>query len=157
MNAIDHAWEFLAEARKVPSFATCDERLISGGWMIALIGGVHRDCTALDAANAAEIYERLAAVDPNGEAHDTLGCSHWAVGWYDHLIVDPGNEAVLKAIGECGLALAEYPILNEMRYSCLEADWHYEGKCGEGCSFEHCQKCGDALGEHARGERCMSC
>jgi hypothetical protein len=157
MNAIEHAWEFLIEARKIPSFATSDERLRDGTWMIALIGGVHRDSTALDAANAAEIRERLDAVDPDGAAHDWIRCSHWGVGWVQHLIVDPTNEAVLRTVGEIGCALADYPILNESRYSEMETEWHSEGKCGEDCSFDHCESCGIALHDHARGDRCMSC
>lgn len=161
MAKID-AYEFLAEARKVPSFATSDERLRSGGWMIALIGGTHRDADSVAQSNHEVLCERLTAADPEGgaggsEHWDVLRCSHWAVGWCDHVIVDPTNEAVMRVIAECGAALADYPILSDDHHSTLEHEWHEEGKCGEGCSFEHCSQCATALHDHARGNRCMSC
>lgn len=170
MNALEHAYSFLTEARKVPSFACgdprladpgkpvyCDGRTKGGGWMIATIGTTHRDATCLEESNHEVLCDMLAAVDPEHTAWDTLHCSHWAVGHVTHIIVDPANEAVLRVIGEAGCALADYPILSEDHHSALEMEWHEEGACDEHCSFEHCRKCGDALQDHARGDNCMSC
>lgn len=139
MNAIEHAWTFLTEARKIPSFATSEERLTEGGWMIASIGGTNRDADLITECNHESVVDALHAIDPDGAAHDWINCSHWAVGWVSHLIVDPTNEAVMTAVGEIGCALSEYPILDESRYSTMECDRHAEGKCGEGCSMCECE------------------
>jgi hypothetical protein len=135
MNTIEHAWTFLIEVRKIPSFATSEERLNTGGWMIASIGGTNRDADLITASNHYTAADMLKEVDPDYAAHDWITCSHWAVGWVQHLIVDPTNEAVLRAVGEIGCALADYPILNELRYSEMELEWHSGGRCGEGCSY----------------------
>jgi hypothetical protein len=162
MNAIEHAWGFLTEARKIPSFATSDERLRDGTWMIASVGGTHRDADVVEASNHYTVADMLKEVDPDYAAHDWITCSHWAVGWVQHLIVDPSNEAILRAVGEIGCALSEYPILSENRHSQLEMEWHEEGKCGEGCSRCEAEKqdagCyGDgALGHQHTREACAA-
>ena len=124
-------------ARDVRSFATSDERLNRGGWEMALVGGVHRDSDAIDQSNARVLLRRLAAVDPDDTAHDTMRASHWAVGWYDHLIVDPSNAAVMAVLADAREELDGYPILDEMDWSDLECELHADGACGEGCS--HCE------------------
>lgn len=124
-------------ARNVPNFGTSDERLTDGGWEMALIGGVHRDSDAIDVSNAEELQLRLQAVDPEMTAWDTMSCGHWAVGWYDHLIVDPRHEGVMTVLANARDQLDCYPILNEMRWSDVECRMHADGACGEGCS--HCE------------------
>lgn len=162
MNPIEHAYEFLTEARKIPSFACLDDRLDDGGWLIASIGTTHRDADSVTQSNHEVLCAMLDEIDPDGAAHDVLHCGHWAVGWCDHVIVDPLNEAVLRVIGEAGCALADYPLLSDDHHSNLESEWHEEGKCGEGCSFCECEKedagCyGDgALGHQHTREACAN-
>ncbi len=143
MNAIEHAWTFLIEARKIPSFATSDERLKSGEWMIASIGGTNRDADLVTECNHEVVVDMLHEIDPDGAAHDWINCSHWGVGWVKYLIATPAPElallghAILKAVGEIGCALEDYPILDESRHSEMEMEWHDEGKCDGHCS--HCE------------------
>lgn len=132
-------------------------RTRGAGWEIALVGSVCRDSSLRARCNGEIIREELNRVDPDGAAHDDMRCGHWAVGWVDHLIVDPGNEAVMQVLIECIAALADYPVLSDDRLSAMECEAHDDGSCDEDCSFDHCSKCHDALQDHARGERCMSC
>ncbi len=104
-------------ASKVPNFGTSDERLTDDGWEMALIGGVHRDSDALDRSNARVLQARLAKVDPDNEGWDTMRVSHWAVGWYEHLIVDPGHAAVMQVLANAREAMEVYPALDEMDWS----------------------------------------
>lgn len=154
MKPIEHAYDFLVEARKIPGFATSDERL-SDGWMIATIGTTHRDADTLTECNHDVLVDMLAEVDPDGSSHDTIRASHWGVGWVRHIIVDPANEAVLRVIGEAGCALEEYPILSESAYSeaCMEA--HIAGECGEDCEGygEHCPTCHGPAEDHGYCDR----
>lgn len=118
---------------EIRNFATSDERLRDRGWHMALIGGTYRDADAVAQSNARVILRLLAEVDPEQAHHGTLHCGHWAVGWYDHLIVDPKSEAVARVLAECVRALSEYPILDEHDLSQLESDLHSDGSCGDGC------------------------
>ncbi len=149
MNAIEHAWSFLTEARKIPSFATSDDRLKSGEWMIASIGGTNRDADLITECNHEVVVDSMLAIDPDGAAHDWINCSHWGVGWVKHLIVDPTNEAILKAVGEIGCALESYPILDESKYSEMEMQVHDDGACAECCS--HCEIEKEQAGCHGDG------
>lgn len=151
------------KARDIRDFGTCDERLTRGTWEIALIGGNHRDADAVDESNARVILRELAKVDPEQNAHDTLGCSHWAVGWYDHLIVDVTNAAVMQVLRECADAIASYPLLDEHDHSALECERHDDGQCDEHCSLCECDRerhrngecedgCEDCCYEHRTGK-----
>jgi hypothetical protein len=125
------------KARDVRCFATSDERLTTGGWEMALIGGYHRDSTALDVANAQELLARLKVADPRGRYHDTMRASHWAVGWYEHLIVNPRSKRVMAVLREAKEQLEGYPVLSDDRLSAVEAEWHFDERCGEDCPFDH--------------------
>ena len=143
----------------IPSFGTSDERLLDKGWHVALIGGTHRDCSALDHANALTLEEMLDEVDPDQEHWGGMHCGHWAVGWYNHLVVDPTYEPVMRVLKQAYNSLQDYPVLSEDKLSEVELDWHCDGKCDEHCPFDHCAnpRCRNPIGEHARGKRCMEC
>jgi hypothetical protein len=143
--------ELTIPASKVSDFGTTEERLLSGGWEMALIGGVHRDCDALDRSNARVLQRLLAEVDPDQTGWDIMHCSHWAVGWYDHLIVDPRHAGVMKVLTDAKEAMDIYPALDEMDWSDLECEDHANNECGEGCPIgPHCEDCCAALhDEHA--------
>ncbi len=160
-------------ANKISNFRTCDERLRDpmayrhpeadrpehpGGWHIAMLGGMHRDSDAIERANAAEICARLSAAtgllpDSPGAPYGYMRASHWAVGWYEHLVVDPTNETVMIVLRDAAESLEGYPILCEFRLSEMETAMHDDEECGEDCPFSHCDKCGGPESEHGRCER----
>jgi hypothetical protein len=124
-------------AHNVRNFACSEPRLNDDGWEMALVGGAHRDSDAVDKSNARVLAARLLKVDPDGLAHDYMRASHWAVGWYEHLIVDPSNAAVMAVLAAARESLDDYPILDELDWSDLECEMHADGQCYEGCS--HCE------------------
>lgn len=132
--------------RPGPDCETCNGTGDGPTWEMALIGGTHRDCDLIAKCNAEVIREELARVDPEGTAHDVMHCGHWAVGWYDHLIVDPSHAGVMQVLAECAEALADYPILSDDRHSAMECEAHDAGECDE-----HCSLCESA---HQEGEDC---
>lgn len=115
-------------------------------WEMALIGGVHRDSGALDQSNAQVLQAWLAEVDPNKTAWDTMHCGHWAVGWYDHLIVDPSNAAVMAVLQSAADSLADYPVLSDDHLSELEYKLHADGNCASDCHMPHCDDCSGPCG-----------
>jgi hypothetical protein len=118
------------------SFGCGDERVNEYGWLFARIGGVHRDCGPVDISNHRAVVRELERLDPEQEHWGILHASHWAVGWYDHVIVDPTWEAGVKELTEMRNALESYPILDEMLWSAVEAEMHDEGSCRDGeCSY----------------------
>lgn len=121
----------------IPSFVTSDSRLLDKGWHVVLIGGHYRDSSALDVANTLELERRLDEVDPEQEHWGGMRASHWAVGWYHHIVVDPSFEPVMRVLKEAREQLDDYPVLNEDKLSELEIEWHCDGKCDEHCSFDH--------------------
>jgi hypothetical protein len=137
MNNIEHLYDFLVEARKIPSFGTSDERLRDGGWWVVTICSTNRDADALTEANHLALANILDAVDPDGAHHDVMHASHWGVGWCDQFIIDPTHEPTARAVAEAGCALSDYPVLNESLYSDIEARRHEDERCDEGCS--HCE------------------
>ena len=114
------------------------------------ICGTHRDADTVTASNHRVLMAMLAAIDPDEEYHGIMHCGHWAVGWYDHVLVDPAHDALVACVGEAVCALASYPLLSDDDHSELESTLHSNGECGEGCGEceyekqEHrCGTCGD--------------
>ncbi len=105
-------------AYEIPNFSYSDDRLDRGnGWEVAMIGGVHRDSNLLDRCNAESILAALADIDPEQTAHDTMRARHWAVGWYNHLLVDTRNSAIMACLASLADRLDTYPILDEDMHS----------------------------------------
>lgn len=134
---------------KIPCFVCSDPRVNNRGWEFSKIGGTHRDADALAQSNHRVLLRLLREVDPDEAAHGTLEASHWAVGWYRHVVIDPSNEAVVKVMKESIEMLADYPILDECDFSDLECERHADNACSpDVCGVgPHCETCGDALEE----------
>lgn len=141
--------------REIPSFGTSDERLTDRGWRVARIGTTHRDADALTQSNHRVLMRELAKADPGEDAHGVMHCSHWAVGWMDHIVVDPANAAVMKVIRDCAKRIDDYPVLDEFDYSDLSCELHADNRCGDDCS-----ECESERSDHKRGdcrENCRLC
>lgn len=85
----------------------------------------HRDSTLIDQSNAHEIKRIFEQTDPDGKDWTITNCSHWAVGWVDHLSMRV-YKRVLHTLVPCHVllvwqdienSLEDYPILNENDYS----------------------------------------
>jgi hypothetical protein len=118
-------------------FGCADERVNEQGWKIVSIGGTHRDADVLTQSNHRVILRELAKLDPDEDAHGVMHAGHWAVGWVDHILVDPAREDLVKVLTEFESALSDYPIADEWDHSELELGWHDEGRCGDHCA--HCE------------------
>jgi hypothetical protein len=131
---------------------TCDTCNGSGEgprWAMALIGGFHRDSDALDQSNALVLEAWLDdATDGVGDGWDRMRASHWAVGWYSHLIVDPTDERVMAVLQRAQAKLDTYCALSEDHWSELEYTQHHDGECHSSCPHEHCERCGKARDEY---------
>jgi hypothetical protein len=134
----DAARSVMQDYRKVRDFGTSDARLTEKGWQMLLICGTHRDADTVAESNHRTLVKMLSEVDPDEEHHGVMHCGHWAVGWYDHVLVDPNCDAVMRVVGESAAALADYPILSDDDHSALEMEQHDAGECGEGCSLCEC-------------------
>jgi hypothetical protein len=121
--------------RDVKSFGCSEPRVTEDGWELALVGGVHRDSESIDVSNHEVIMARLEAIDPEREHWDTMEASHWAVGWYRHLIVDTSYTAVLKVLADAKESLDGYAILDEMHWSNTQVRLHADGECQGHCDF----------------------
>lgn len=89
--------------------------------------GTNRDADALTRSNWRVAERALTLTDPAGEDYETHRFGHWACGWFEIVIVRPGSDcAALAAAHE--KRLAEYPILDELDYSALEAEETDEGE-----------------------------
>lgn len=122
---------------EIRDFACWDDRVNEKGWEFALLGGTHRDVGTVDQSNAEVIAKMLEEIDPDQDHWGHLEASHWAVGWYRHLIIDTGHEPIMKVLRDCMAALDSYPILDERHWCDLELGLHDAGRCDENCS--HCE------------------
>jgi len=89
-----------------------------GNWIVVPVGQ-NRDSNYLEESNF------QTALDMLGEESDTVQVhrfGHWACGWYEIIIVDPGDNDRAIIAAEIMCALADYPILDDMDYS--EREWN---------------------------------
>lgn len=97
---------------------------------------VNRDSDALERVNFEVADARLDAIDPAGEDHYVEHFGHWAVGWLDYLTVRPGSDC--WALAETLLAkLADYPVLDEERWSEVEFEEAWCLRCDSAMRKEH--------------------
>lgn len=85
-----------------------------GAWLIAV--GQHRNSDALERSNFRSFLRMM------GGEGDTIAIereSHWAVGWVEHLLIDPTDAQRVQA---AEAILADYPIVDEKDFSHLEND-----------------------------------
>ena len=100
-----------------------------------IIASVHRDSTLLERCNWESWQEFQNEMNAKHEARDNpdlvsgedttyvyeFRASHWAVGWVDYMLIrrDAPDEIQAKAYEMLG-ALADYPILDEEKFSNME-------------------------------------
>lgn len=84
------------------------------GWLIA--EAQHRDSEALERSNFHCFTRAMEDIDPSGEHYAVESMNHWAVGWVEYLLVEPGSACEAVAI-ECRERLADYPVLDEENWS----------------------------------------
>lgn len=94
----------------------------------AQVYGTHRDADLLDQSNWQVYLKELEPGEPGVGDVYILPCSHWAVGWYDHLMVRVYNQfnseytpQFLKAY-DLYVARQNYPVLDEEDYCQREHD-----------------------------------
>lgn len=143
----------LMSANDVPNFACSDSRVRDDGWLLVRGIGTHRDADTVTRSNWRVICRELEALDPEYEAHGDMRASHWACGWYEHLLVDWRRVDLVRALDEALASLEEYPLLSDDDHSELECEEHDAGHCGEGCSLCECEK-EDHRYHDRRGEWC---
>jgi hypothetical protein len=122
------------------SFLCWDPRVRDDGWLIAREFGTHRDADSVTRSNWRVICRELERLDPEYEAHGDMRASHWACGWYEHLLVDWRRVDLVRVLDESLASLECYPLLSDDDHSELEWEEHSAGQCGEGCSLCECEK-----------------
>ena len=85
--------------------------------------GQTRDSDVLTRANFIAALEVL-----GGEGKDVkvVSFNHWACGWLEIILVNPTNEALIKEVDDIEACLADYPILDESKWSEMEWEAHCE-------------------------------
>lgn len=91
-------------------------------WGFAPIGR-HRDSDLLTLSNFDTALAILRKV--SGKSVEVMHTSHWAVGWYDHVMVRVTAKKTMQALLEICDRLDNYPVLDEEDWSMRE----YEQAC----------------------------
>ena len=106
--------EHIQVSKRSGYFALTDDRCDEGGeladWHIAYVRT--RNADALTNINFDCMKEAM-------EEWDVISFNHWAVGWYEMLIVPPKSDSYRKAV-ELLSRLEDYPILDDSRLSVCE-------------------------------------
>lgn len=102
------------------------------GWGIVGVGpvGQHRDSSARDRSNFAVVLADLKA--RFGDAVTDASFGHWGVGWVDEIAFDASNDTVCDAVEAWEVALADYPIADEMHCGSLE--WEEAAETVKACT-----------------------
>lgn len=85
----------------------------------------HRDSDILDKSNAKSMIATLESDPSLADDWEIVSCSHWAVGWVEHLsfrVIDGDGKLsrVARVIKGIYNALEDYPILDERDFSRME-------------------------------------
>lgn len=147
MNVEDHIPEFLEIVLTVPdSFAYFGD-LDLGRWGFAYCS--HRDSDSLTTSNWRSILSDAQGLFP--DSFEVMECSHWAVGWMNHLMIDTHDkEAVAWYVENVWLPLQNYPVYDEDDLSWLETE--LEWKTFENCCVPEIMLCMDDLLEELEGD-----
>jgi hypothetical protein len=97
------------------------------GYYIAGFGR-NRDSDVLENCNFDVAWEALSAVSERVEiVHE----GHWAVGWIEWVAIPMDDSEAIKVACELNAAMADYPVLDEGRFS--EAEWEEANRVWEKC------------------------
>lgn len=93
-----------------------------GDWLVA--AGQSRDSDALERSNFECIRRAVDAIDPDCWAVESE--SHWAVGWVEHLLIDPACAAAIAEVERILDDLEDYPVVDEDHFSETEFNDYLE-------------------------------
>lgn len=89
------------------------------GWLVAPVMRT-RDSNCLEKSNWDVFLDGL-----DKESEDTYEIHrfrHWGPGWFEIILVNPNNDALVKIGNNAEANLENYPILDEMHFSQMEHD-----------------------------------
>jgi hypothetical protein len=89
-----------------------------GTWLVCL--GQHRDSNCIDRSNFRIAQQELEAI--NSDCCVIERENHWAVGWVEHLLINPANAQAVAAGEAIKQRLENYPVLDEEDWSNLEQE-----------------------------------
>lgn len=110
-------------------------------WVIAPVGQ-NRDSNELDQSNFAAALELLGGESDTVEVHRF---GHWAVGWFEILIVDQADAKRISILDDIARRLDDYPVLDESDWSRREYESFLESWESWGAR-EFRQECVKAFG-----------
>ena len=87
------------------------------GWLAAPVG-CSRDSDNVERSNWDAQLERI----PESDTVQVVRERHWAVGWVQWLAIRPEDAAAVAEAEKIGDELEDYPILDEDKWSELEAE-----------------------------------
>jgi hypothetical protein len=94
-----------------------------GDWLVAM--GQHRDSDILTRCNWKVLVRLLDALEVE-DAYVVESESHWAVGWVEHLLINPDCRAAVFIAEAAMKQIEDYPILDEDAWSEMESDEAWE-------------------------------
>lgn len=106
--------------KTLSQFAPNDDLEGKDAWLVVL--SRHRDSGHSANSNFDTAFDRIRKIDPDGEASDTYGGGHFAVGWVEAVIVKPDTPAHAEATKILEKLEESYPILDEDDVSRREQD-----------------------------------
>ena len=114
-----------------------------GHWLVVV--GRHRDSDTLERSNFTVAQERLKKINPDCCIVESE--NHWAVGWVEHLLVDPSNTEAVELARAMRKEIEDYPILDENHFNNLEYEKAAEYWAGMNTRdrVEACQESGISI------------
>jgi len=137
-NDVQEAAEALrGNWRRFDSFALGSARRRPDIHKRAIVYLSSRDSGLVEKSNEATILAELRKADPHKRDWSEYGASHWAVGHVDGILIRPLRRGkptkAFRALHECAMAIASYPVLDESDLSRRECededrDWDQWGR-----------------------------
>jgi hypothetical protein len=143
-----------------------------GDWLVAM--GRHRDSDILTRCNWAVFIEMLTNLGID-DAFIVENESHWAVGWVEHVLINPNCPEAVALAEKVQDDIDAYPILDECKFSEMEMEEYEQDWASWGRRdlmrhleevFQLSDKASDALEEwdglldwytELNGENCLGC
>lgn len=82
-------------------------------WLVAPVGQ-NRDSDALTRSNFACFLKAMGGESEDVQVHRF---GHWGPGWFEIVLINPANAALVKLAEEMEASLEDYPVLNEEDFS----------------------------------------